>query len=118
MQRKAIKVDPQTRDIIVAGGRIQFVYDIDVVLQNCDHAIRQQVGELRYRQTKGVEYFNNAFNGTPNYQLFKFQVITQLQNVSGVVRVISFDYTVSDGVLDYSTEILTEYGAGSINGNL
>lgn len=118
MLRKAFKADPVTRDLVLSGGRLQVVLDIDVVMQNCDHAIRQQLGELRYRQTKGVEYFNNAFNGNPNYQLFKFQCITQIENVSGVVRVITFDYTVADGVLAYSAEILTEYGTGSINGNV
>lgn len=118
MSRKSIKRDPGTRDIVLSGGVIQYARDIDVVLQNCDHAMRQQLGELRYRQTKGVEYFDNVFRGTPNYQLFKFQAITQLENVSGVVRVTSFAYTVQGGVLDYSAEILTDYGTGTINGNV
>ena len=118
MQRKAIKADRVTRDIVVSGGALQFVSNIQVVLQNCDHALRQQLRELQYRQSKGIEFFDNVFNGTPNFQLFKFQAITQLENVSGVVRVNTFDYIFSDGVLEYSAEILTEYGAGSINGNL
>lgn len=118
MQRRAYKVDPVTRDYVLAGGRKVVVRDIEVVLQNCDHAIRQQLGELQYRQTKGVEYFDNVFTGNPNFQLFKFQAITELENVSGVVRVNSFEYTVTNGVLDYSAEILTDYGTETINGNL
>lgn len=118
MQRQAFKRDPTTRDLVIGGNAIQVVRNIDVVLQNCDHALRQQLGELRYRQSKGVEYFDNVYSGTPNFQLFKFQAITQLENVAGVARVISFDYTVLNGVLDYSAEILTEYGTGTINGNV
>lgn len=118
MQRSGFKVDPITRDFVLSGGSFVKVYNIDVVLQNCDHAMRQQLGELRYRQTKGIEYFDNVFTGNPNYQLFKFQAITQLQNVGGVVRVNNFEYTVTDGELIYSADIVTEYGAGTINGNL
>ena len=115
---KAIKVDPETRDIVMAGGRMQFVYDIDVVLQNCDHAIRQQLGELRYAQSKGVDYFGNLFTGNPNYQLFKFQSISALENVDGVVRVSNFDYTVTEGEVSYTADIQTIYGTGNINGNV
>lgn len=118
MQRRAYKVDSETRDYVISGGRKVVVRDIQVVLQNCDHALRQQLGELRYAQSKGIEYFDNVFNGTSNYQLFKFQAITAIENVSGVVRVNSFEYTVINGQLDYSAEILTDYGTETINGNL
>jgi len=118
MQRKSIKVDPITRDIIVLGGALQFANNIDSVLQNCDHAMRQQIGELRYDQTKGIEYFDNVFNGTPNYQLFRFQAIQELESVSGVVRVLSLSYTVQSGLLSYSAEIQTDYGVGNVNGDI
>lgn len=118
MKRKALKRDPETRDVVIKGGKFTMVYDTEVVLQNCDHAMRQQLRELQYSQQKGIEYFDNVFSGTPNYQLFQFQAIQQLEQVSGVVRVVNFAYNVNDGVLDYSAEILTEYGTGTINGNV
>lgn len=110
MKRTAFKVDPVTRDIVISGGRIATVTDIDVVLQNCDHALRQQLKELQYNQEKGIEYFGNVFDGNPNYQLFKFQAIQQIENVSGVIRVQEFDYSVTNGVLEYDALIITEYG--------
>jgi hypothetical protein len=114
--RKAFKRDETTRDFIVSGNALSVVYGIDVVLQNCDHAMRQQLLELQYNQEKGIEYFGNVFNGTPNYQLFKYQAITQLENVSGVERVSAFTYNIENNVLSYSAEIVTEYGIGTING--
>jgi hypothetical protein len=118
MQRRSIKVDPVTRDIVILGGAIQIVTNINSVLQNCDNAMRQQLGELQYDQTKGIEYFGNVFNGTPNYQLFRFQAIQQLEAVDGVVRVLSFSYTAQGGLLSYSAEIQTDYGVGNVNGNV
>lgn len=118
IQRTAFKTDPVSRDIVVSGGRIATVRDIDVVLQNCDHALRQQLGELQYSMTKGIEYFGNVFEGTPNYQLFKFQAIQQIENVSGVLRVREFDYTVTGNDLAYNAVIETDYGTGAVNGNV
>ena len=122
MNRTALKREPVTRDIIVIGGKLQYVHDIEVVLQNCDHALRQQLGELQYQTTKGVEYLNNVFNGTPNYQLFQFEAIRELELVDGVERVLSFEYNVNSNTLEYTAEILTEYGsttlAGVASGNI
>lgn len=118
MKRQALKADPVTRDLVVSGGKLATVKNIDAVLQNCDNAMRQQLGELQYRKTKGVDYFNNVFSGNPNYQLFKFQAITNIESVSGVVRVTQFDYDIIDGTLSYSASILTDYGTGTINGSV
>ena len=118
MQRKSLKVDPATRDLVVSGGALKLAHDIDVVLQNCDHAMRQQLGELRYNQGKGIDFFGNVFGGNPNFQIFRFQAIQNLQNVDGVKRVLDFRYDLEDGKLNYTAEILTDYGTGAINGNL
>ena len=118
IERIGFKSDPITRDIVVSGGAIKTVQNIDVVLQNCDHSMRQQLGELIYNQGKGVDYIDNVFNGNPNYQRFKAQAITNLQNVNGVQRVLNFDYNIEDGTLSYTAEILTDYGVGTFNGNL
>lgn len=115
---RAIKIDPVTRDPVMVGGKFQFVYDIDVVLQNCDQSMRQQLGELPYNQQKGVEYLNNVFNGNPNFQAFEFQARREIQNVDGVIRVQSFDYSLTDGVLSYTAEIKTIYGVDQISGNI
>ena len=79
---RAIKVDGK-RDPVIVNGKFVWVNDIDVVAQNCDHAMRQQLGELNYDASKGVQYFDNIFTGNPNYQRFEAQARTQLLNVDG-----------------------------------
>lgn len=113
----AIKVD-ENRDIIMINGRFEIVKDIDVVLQNCDHAMRQQIGELDFNALKGIDYTGNIFSNTPNYQRFEAQARKELLNVNGVTGVVTFSYSIEDDALKYSAEISTIYGNSNIGGAL
>ena len=114
---KAIKIDGD-RNPVMKGGRFIWVTDIDVVLQNCDQAMRQQLGELNYSARRGVQYFGNVFENNPNYQLFEAQARKALRSVSGVVAVDDFTYNLVGESLSYTAIIKTIYGTGSINGNV
>lgn len=115
---RAIKVDSKRNPVIVNGSFI-WVTDIEVVKQNCDQAMRQQLGELNYDKDKGIQYFDNVFTGTPNFQRFEAQARTQLLNVDGVTGIDSFSYEFlpqqdSSNVLSYDVTIITIYGNASI----
>ena len=111
---RAIKVNLNTGNPELKNGKFQFVYDIYVVEQNCNHAMRQQLGELNFAVDKGIEYFDNVYNGTPNLQRFEAQARTQILNVDGVDSITSFEYELVTGdfknVLEYSITIKTVYG--------
>ena len=115
---RAIKIDLKTREPILKNSRFEWVTGIDAVLQNCEQSMRQQIGELQYNQTKGVEYLNNVFSGNPNYQAFEFQARREIEKVQGVTRVEDFSYLLSEGVLSYTATIKTIFGKGAINGSL
>lgn len=110
---RAIKIDSD-RNPVLENGSIQWVYDADVVMQNCDQAMRQELGELNYAKDKGIEYFDNVYTGSPNFQRFEAQARTQLLSVLGVTGINSFEYDLvtSDNVttLEYSVSISTIYG--------
>lgn len=110
---RAIKVDSDRNPIII-GGKFVWVTDIDVVKQNCDHAMRQQLGELNYDANKGIQYFDNVFTGNPNFQRFEAQARTQLLNVNGVTGISSFNYEFKEGVLSYNVTINTVYGSTTV----
>lgn len=110
---RAIKID-ENRDPVIINGRFVFVFDIDVVAQNCEQAIRQQLGELNYDANKGIQYFDNIFTGNPNFQRFEAQSRTQLLNVGGVTGIDSFSFDFIDGVLSYNANISTIYGATTV----
>ena len=88
--------------------------DIDVVAQNCDQAMRQQLGELNYDADKGIQYFDNVLAGNPNFQRFESQARRQILNVSGVTGIASFNYEFKGGVLSYNAVINTIYGLTTV----
>lgn len=114
---KTIKVD-SNGDRVTKNGFFVYVYDIYAVMQTCEQVMKQQLGELQYSKTKGIEYFNNVFNGNPNLQLFESQSRSQLLNIDGVVSIQSFTYSQTVDELSYSATIKTIYGSDTINGNV
>lgn len=107
---RAIQIDGN-RDPVIKNGSFVFVFNIDVVAQNCDQAMRQQLGELNYDADKGIQYFDNVLTGNPNFQRFEAQARTQLLNVDGVTGIVSFDFEFNNNVLSYNTVISTIYGS-------
>lgn len=112
---KTSKVD-ENGDRVTLGGYFVYLYDLQALQQTCEQVMKQQLRELQYDQTKGIEYFNNAFLGTPNFQLFESQARNQLELIDGVIRVDGFTYTQLDDELSYTASIKTIYGDGGING--
>jgi len=114
---KTILVDGNG-DRVTKNGLFVYLFDIEAVQQTCEQAVQQQLKELQYDQTKGIEYFNNVFAGTPNFQLFESQARNQILNIEGVTGISSFTYEQVDNTLSYTATIKTIYGNGEINGSV
>jgi len=114
---KTIKVD-ENGDRVTISGLFIYLTNLNAVIQTCEQVMKQQLRELQYDQTKGIEYFNNVFAGNQNLQLFESQARNQILNVEGVTSIDSFDYEQKDNTLLYSATIKTIYGIGDINGSI
>ncbi len=110
---RAIQIDSD-RNPVIRNGRFVFVFDINVVSQNCEQAMRQQLGELSYDADKGIQYTDNVFTGNPNFQRFESQARSALSAVDGVTDIVSFNFTFNDNVLSYNTVINTIYGSTTV----
>ncbi len=110
---RAIKIDAD-RNPVISNGRFVFVFDADVVAQNCEQAMRQQRDELSYDADKGIQYFDNIFTGNPNFQRFESQARSALTAVDGVTGITSFNFEFNDNVLSYNTVISTIYGQTTV----
>ncbi len=119
MNHKEIKLDPKTREQVIVGGNFEFVYGIDAVMQNCECAVRAQLGEYRYDVTHGVDYTGNLFSPTGIYSVWEVQVINTTKSVSGVIsaRVRSFEVDDKGGAT-YTIEVETVYGSRLLNGSV
>lgn len=105
-------------DRVTKNGLFVYLIDIEAVEQTCEQAMRLQLKELQYDQTNGIEYFNNVFVGTPNFQLFEAQARNKILTVEGVIGISSFSFEQIDDELLYTATIQTIFGNGEINGSL
>lgn len=114
---RTILVD-DSGDRVTKNGLFVYLTDIKAVEQTCEQAMKLQLKELQYDQTKGIEYFNNVFVGTPNFQLFESQARNKILNIEGVIGISSFSFEQIDDELLYNATIQTIFGNGEINGSV
>lgn len=114
---RAIKIN-DNRDPIITNGKFIWVFDIDVIAQNCEQAMRQQLDELNYDANKGIQYFDNVFTGNPNFQRFESQARAALNNVEGVNGIADFNFEFNGNVLSYNANISTIYGQATVASQL
>lgn len=98
------------------NGNIAIVTDLEATLQACEQAVKTILGELVLNTSQGVPYFQVVFNGVPNVQIFNASIKQAILAVLGVVQVLSLITNVNGAKLNYTAEIQTVYGTGSING--
>jgi hypothetical protein len=94
-------------------GNIATVSSLAAVLQNCETAMRAQLGEMYYNADQGVPTRATVWD---NYNPLQFMAAGRvtLQNVQGVQRVISFDVDRIGDLLTYTATIQTIYGPGVV----
>ena len=90
---------------------------MNAVLQNCDTAMRAQLGEMIYAMDKGVPYRQLLWD---SYDPISWGAAAQatILAVDGVSAIVSFIMSKTGNVFSYSAIIETTYGQGQINGNL
>jgi len=106
------------RDLFIGNdGRLATVSGMDAVLQNCDTAMRAQLGEMIYSMNKGVPYRQLLWD---NYDPISWGAAAQatILAVDGVSSIVSFIMNKSGNIFSYSAIIATKYGQGQIDGNL
>lgn len=112
----SIATDENNDIFLDAFGNLATVNGIEAVAQICRNKVLTTYGELVYGTNEGVPYFETVFTDTPNLELFQNAIVETLQAVEGVVRVKSFEYSVTGGTLSYTAEIQTVYGDMVLNG--
>lgn len=99
-----------------ADGNLVLLAGLPAVMAACASVARSQLREMVLAQQAGIPNFQTAWIGSPNLAIWKQYLRKQLENVSGVIEVVSLTASVSKGILAYSATIRTEFGEDSING--
>lgn len=97
-------------------GNLATVTGLEAVAQICRNTVLTAYSELIYNVDGGLPYFETVFTDPPNIELFQNAVVEALQQVEGVTQIKSFDYSIFEGTLSYTAEIVTVYGDMTLNG--
>lgn len=98
-------------DIYVdSSGNITIVTDVDAVKQDCEHALKAQFGEMFLTPIAGMPTLQDVWR---NQNLIKWEAVARatLQNINGVVRVVSFVMSLQGDSFVYTTQILSIYSS-------
>ena len=116
MASRVISVD-SNNDIFVGGdGNLAIKSGITAITQLCEHVMKTMLNEMIYNYNDGLPNFKVIWDGSPNLLQFNVAAKSAIQAVNGVLRVASFESDVTDNVLKYRAEILTEFGSALLNG--
>lgn len=106
-----------TRDLFLdSQNNLAMVSDAAALANIMTNVLRTQRGELQFDVQSGIPYLETVFKSRSNISLWKGFMIEAMEALENVIRVKSFDITVSGNLLTYEAEIETTYGVITVNG--
>ena len=107
----------ENNDLYVdASGNLGVSNDIYALSNVIKNKALTTLGEPQYNQQNGIPYFETIFTDTPSIDLYQAKLINDIENTENVERVVSFNYTDNNGILNYTVTIQTAYGDITLNG--
>ncbi len=101
---------------IGANGNLVVLQGQNAVEAACQSASLAQLGEMVLATLAGIPNFQAVWVGTPNLAIFQSYLRQTIENVNGVLSVVSLSSSVSQNTLSYNAKISTIYGLAEING--
>lgn len=90
--------------------------DLEAMADIYTNKCQTNLGELRYNNEKGIDFFNTIFSSPAYPDLFQNEVITQLEETDETEKVTNFTPEINGDVYSYSVDIQSSYGKVSLNG--
>lgn len=97
-----------------SDGNLSMISGLDAVIQQCEEAMETLLGELIYDKTKGIDYGNTVFSGSPDFVKFERQASAQLLAVDTIQNVTDFTLEIVGDTLRYTAIIDSTLGTGNI----
>jgi hypothetical protein len=97
-------------------GNLAIVYDLQAVLQACEHAAKAQLGEMFLATDQGIPNFQLIWVGVPNLIQWQAALRSAWLNIPDVVDIVSLIGDQVGDILTYTAIIRTSFGTGAISG--
>jgi hypothetical protein len=109
-----LKLDPKTGDLLVSGGDLPLVYDLEAIEQEASITLQYFLGEYFLDVSVGIPYYQDILVKAPNLAAIKTIFRDALLGVTGIKAIVTLD-------LDFNrtTRVLTvSYTASTDLGEL
>lgn len=113
---KTIATNENNDLYIDSSGNLAVSYDIYALSNVIKNKALTTLGEPQYNIQDGIPYFETIFTDTPSIDLYQAKLIKDIENTENTERVVSFEYTDSNGILNYKATIQSTYGEIELNG--
>ncbi|EJF89122.1 hypothetical protein [Bartonella tamiae] len=110
-----LKNSPQTH-LKRLGQNLQFVDDLQAVLNICAHAAKAIRHEMIYAQTQGLPDFQFIWIGSVNLAAWEVAFRARIKNIKEVTSLEHLSIWCEGDIMRYSATIKTIYGTGDLHG--
>lgn len=109
-------VDGNNDLFIGADDKLTVATGIEAVKFACEHAAKTILGEMVLATDEGLPYFEAVWTGAPNLAQYEDALRDALLAVADVEEVTTLSIAQAGNEVTYTAEILTVYGATTVNG--
>ena len=100
---------------IAENGNLAVLSGLPAVVGACQTASKAQLGEMVLANQLGIPNFQAVWVGAPNYGVFQAYLQRTLLSIPGVTEVKSLELRTQNNVLNYTAEIVSEFGTSEIS---
>ena len=115
-QTKTLARDENCDLFVDANGNLAIATGMDAYVQIVNAKMRTVLGELPMDVNGGLPYFQTIFKDASMVDVFEAEAVKMLEGIDFVSSVKSFTCEVRGDVLYYTSEIVTDRGALTVNG--
>ena len=88
----SFKLDKATHDLVVSGGRLQLINDIEVIARNLENRLMVFKGEWVLDNTYGFDFNTVLGQRIPDLQLIESQLKSYILDTDGVTGIVLFKF--------------------------
>lgn len=101
---------------VAADGNLAFGSGLSAVVQSVQNATQAIRGECVFDIELGLPNFETIWNGAPNVGQYESALRSAILAVPGVRDILSLEIAANADAVGYTARILTDFGAGVVNG--
>lgn len=101
-------------DIFCTGRTFSTVENKYALAKISEQVVKTVKGELQFKTDRGIPYFQTIWNGAGSRKAWADFMVSAIEGIDGIEKVLSFNYAVRNRVVYYTALIRTVFGDTTI----